>query len=251
MRYSKGSIELSPAQDIPLLDQVLHSKIITHDQLFEFMRLGCYEIKRASFNWRTRRLVEHGFLHRDYLPEVAQSFLYRVAPRCRCLREFPTLLPEKQRNDNIRPSACMHSIQLNEIHLSLLREPGLLEKWISETTIVSQNLLTSFGYAKDYDAVVTVRLADRRSTFALEYERSVKRKSNYRDIRERIESEDQLDRFLYLAADFRLLSYLSHCFASTRQGLYVGLARDFTSSLLDMPVVDTFAGARTTLRDAL
>lgn len=251
MRHTKGSIELSPVQDVPLLRQVLHSKVITHHQLFDFMRLGSYEIKRSSFNWRTRRLVEHGFLHRDYLPEIARSYLYRIAPQSALITEFAIFLPEKSRAQDIRPRVCKHAIELNEIHLSLLREPGLLEEWISETSIVSENVLTRSGYAKDYDAVVTVRFDDRASTFALEYERSVKRKSNYRYIRERIESEERLDRFLYLAADFHLLSYLSHCFASTRAGLYVALARDFKSSLLDTPVVDTFSGTRTTLREAL
>ena len=60
MGFQKGSIALSPAQDIPLLLQVLHSRFVTHDQLFEFMLLGCYELKRASFNWRVRRLVQGG-----------------------------------------------------------------------------------------------------------------------------------------------------------------------------------------------
>ena len=58
MGYQKGSITLSARQDTPLLLQVLHSRFVTHDQLFEFMLLGCYELKRASFNWRVRRLVE-------------------------------------------------------------------------------------------------------------------------------------------------------------------------------------------------
>ena len=58
MRFSKGSIELSSIQDMQLLRQVVHSKFITHDQLFEFMTLGCYENKKPSFNWRVRRLVE-------------------------------------------------------------------------------------------------------------------------------------------------------------------------------------------------
>ena len=49
MRYWKGSIHLSPAQDYPLLRQVLRSEHITHSQLFEFMRLGHHERRRQSF----------------------------------------------------------------------------------------------------------------------------------------------------------------------------------------------------------
>ena len=58
MGLQKGSISLSERQDIPLLLQVWHSQFVTHDQLYKFMALGLYELKRASFNWRVRRLVD-------------------------------------------------------------------------------------------------------------------------------------------------------------------------------------------------
>ena len=48
MGYPKGSISLSPVQDIPLLLQVLHSQFITHGQLREFMRLGCYDMNSTT-----------------------------------------------------------------------------------------------------------------------------------------------------------------------------------------------------------
>src|SRR5438093_9867208 len=78
MGFQKGSITLSPAQDIPLLLQVLHSRFITHDQLFEFMLLGCYELKRASFNWRVRRLVEADLLNRYCARPVTPSPVYSI-----------------------------------------------------------------------------------------------------------------------------------------------------------------------------
>ena len=58
MRYQKGSFELSRAQDLPLLRQVLRSQFVTYEQMFEFMKLGCHEIRRQSFNWRIKRLVD-------------------------------------------------------------------------------------------------------------------------------------------------------------------------------------------------
>jgi len=61
MGLQKGSISLSPTHDIPLLLQVLHAQFITHGQLFEFSRLGCYEFNRSTFNWRASRLVQAAF----------------------------------------------------------------------------------------------------------------------------------------------------------------------------------------------
>jgi hypothetical protein len=111
--------------------------------------------------------------------------------------------------------------------------------------------LTTFGYAKDYDAVVTVEMERGLSTFALEYEQSAKRKAAYIDIRERLESERQVDRFLYLASTENLLSFLTRCFASIHAELYLGLASDFIHSPLDTPVIDACGRKRTVLRNAL
>ena len=251
MRFTKGSIELSPAQDMPLLRQVLHSQFITHDQLFEFMDIGNYERKRPSFNWRVRRLVEHEFLGRYYFPEIDPSYLYRIGSRCSGLIEFAPFLPMRSRKPVVEPRLCGHWIELNKIHLSLARHPGLLQEWLSETAIVSRNLLTTFGYAKDYDAVVTLSVEGRPFTFALEYEQSAKGKAAYMDIRDRLESEQQVKRFLYLASSENVLSFLTHCFATTRARLYLGLARDFVASLLDTPVFEAFSRKRTVFRNAL
>ena len=251
MRFSKGSIELSSIQDMQLLRQVVHSKFITHDQLFEFMILGSYENKRPSFNWRVRRLVEHGFLERYYLPEISKKYLYRIGARSACFSEFATLLPVSSRKPVVASLTCTHSIELNEIHLSLARQLGLLKQWVSETAIVSQNVLTTSGYAKDYDAVVTVRLGEITSTFALEYERTPKRKSAYMEIRERLQSETQIERFLYLAATRNLLSFLIHCFANLPCRLYLGLSDLFLASPMDTPVLDALNRKRTVLRTAL
>src|SRR5262245_12214034 len=251
MRFSKGSIELSPAQDMPLLRQVLHSQFITHDQLFEFMDVGNYERKRPSFNWRVRRLVEHEFLSRYYFPEVDSSYLYGIGRRCSGLIEFAPFLPMRSRKPVVEARLCGHWIELNKIHLSLARHPGLLKEWLSETAIVSRNLLTTIGYAKDYDAVVTLGVGEMAFTFALEYEHSAKAKAAYMDIRDRLESEQQVKRFLYLASSENLLSFLTHCFASIRARLYLGLAREFVASPLETSVLEAFSRKRTVFRNAL
>ena len=75
-----------------------------------------------------------------------------------------------------------HWLEINEIHLALRRH-NLLVRWTDpESEIRSQNDLTTFGYAKDYDAIVTVKCAGADCRFALEYERSVKTRSKYEDI---------------------------------------------------------------------
>ena len=64
MRYEKGTMELSPARDIPLLQQVLRSGFVTGNQLYEFMRLEQTEGSRQAFDHRVRRLVGHGLIEK-------------------------------------------------------------------------------------------------------------------------------------------------------------------------------------------
>jgi hypothetical protein len=251
MRFAKGSIEVNSGQDMQLLRQVVLSKFVTHDQMFEFMTLGAYENNKTSFNWRVRRLVEHEFLERHYVPEISKKYVYRIGERSRCFSEFATLLPMKSGKLIVDPSTCTHSIELNEIHLSLARELGLLKTWESETEIVSRNVLTTSGYAKDYDAVVTVNIGGGTSTFALEYERTPKRKSAYMEIRERLQSETAVECFLYLAPTPNLLSFLIHCFANVPCRLYFGLSDQFLPSPMHTPVVDVLHRQRIVLGDAL
>ena len=108
MRFSKGSIEISLAQDIPLLRQTFHSQFITHNQLFQFMDIGNVERKRPTFNWRVRRLVEHEFLERYYLPEIDLSYVYRIGSRAVGLAEFALCFRCVRGN---RPSSrrCAHT----------------------------------------------------------------------------------------------------------------------------------------------
>src|SRR5437870_8211383 len=182
MRYQKGSISISTGQDIPVLRQVLESQFITHDQLFEFMCLGCYERNRHTFNWRLRRLVKNGFLD---LHPVGHSCVYSIASAGASLlavtEEYCPVL--NRRKD---ASSYDHSLELNELHLSLIRQ-GVLADWKPEFAIRSKNELTNDGYAKDYDAIVTVRINERTASFALDYERTPKNTKDYVRIRSLLE----------------------------------------------------------------
>src|SRR5438309_12106441 len=124
MRYQRGSISISTGQDVPLLRQVLQSQFITHDQLFEFMRLGCYELKRHSFNWRVRRLVENGFLR---LHSVGHSYLYSIASAgssfLAVTEDYCRVLQRRRQSDNA--DWHNHSLDLNELHLGLVPQGEL------------------------------------------------------------------------------------------------------------------------------
>ena len=64
-----------------------------------------------------------------------------------------------------------HDVELFELQLKL-RQAGVVSSWLYEPEIRADNELTNFGYAKDYDAIVTFRCGQKSGKVALEYERS-------------------------------------------------------------------------------
>lgn len=242
MGFQKGSITLSPTHDIPLLLQVLHSRFITHDQLFEFMLLGCYELNRGCFNWRVRRLVEGGLLNRQCARPMTPSPVYSTTSvGSLMLADHCPVLDGGKNKDGISPAHVTHSIGLNELHLSLARQ-GILEDWQSEVTIRAKNELTGAGYVKDYDAIVTLRMDGRSVTFALEYERTPKKTREYLKIRSLLEQEARIQRFLYIVPEWELALFLLDCFSGTSAGLFVGLAAAFSKSFAEMNVTEASSG---------
>jgi hypothetical protein len=95
---------------------------------------------------------------------------------------------------------------------------------------------------KDYDAIVTVRIEERRVTFALEYERTPKKSREYLQIRNLLEQENRIDRFVYIVPEPDLGSFILECFSGTRAALYVGLAAEFTNSFKEMKMIEASSG---------
>ncbi len=238
MRYWKGSISLSPTRDYPLLRQVLHSGFITHNQLFEFLRLDYSASSRNAFNNRVLRLVKHGLLIRQEMPSVNREVVYSVSHAGASElvgRGEHYVQPAGKPRLNSAQSGLHHSLDLNEIHLALKRS-GTLVYWTPETEIRSRNDFTGLGYWKYYDAIVTVRLAGQDYKFALEYERTPKAARHYLAIRERIEQETLIAHFLYLVPNHDLLWFVADRLSECKRAIYFGLFRDFLQQTLTLAV---------------
>src|SRR5579863_6978445 len=238
MRYPKDSIQLSPSRDLPLLRQILRSEFVTHSQLFDFMRLNHCEHTRKSFDWRLRRLVDRALVRRQTTPGCTGEFVYSVASSAAMLLQDMgeyCLVGRGRFNGKEAERSVLHAIGLNEIHLSVLRA-GLLVRWIDSMGIRSQNELTGFGFAKDYDAVVTVRTESGEQRFALEYERSPKPMRYYRDVAASLNQEAHVDRVLYLVCNYDLLQFVAGFFGNGQHRVFFGLVEDWHAQLLDMPV---------------
>jgi len=253
MRYPKGSIQLNQSRDLPLLRQILRSEFVTHSQLFEFTQLNHYERSRNSFHWRMRRLVDRGLVLRQTLVVGTGDAVYSVASSAATLLQGMgeyCLVGCDRAGAEKADRNVVHAIGLNDIELSLLRS-GLLVRWMGSMEIRSQNELTAFGFAKDYDAIVTVRTDIGERRFALEYERTPKPAKCYRAIADCINQEVHVNRLLYLVANYDILRFVSGFFTKAVYPVFFGLLTDWHSHLLEMPVLDGLAKRAFPLRQAL
>ena len=253
MRYPKGSIQLNQSRDLPLLRQILRSEFVTHSQLFEFSRLNHWERSRNSFHWRMRRLVGRGLVLRQTLTAGTGDAVYSVANTAATLLQSMgeyCLIGCVRVDANTASKNALHAIGLNEIHLSALRA-GMLVRWTAAVEIRSQNELTAFGFAKDYDAILTVRTDIGERRFALEYERSPKPAKCYRAIAACMSQEVHVNRLLYLVANYDILRFVSSFFTSAEFPVFFGLVPDWHAHLLEMPVLDGHAKRTFPLRQAL
>jgi hypothetical protein len=131
---------------------------------------------------------------------------------------------------------CTHWLDLNHVHLALLKT-GALTRWIPASEICSQNDLTQFTYAKDYDAVVVVECQGMDVRFAIEYERMPKTHNRYDRIVEALEREQLLDMVLYLVSNYHLLCVIRDRIVPRGVQICVATFVDFMKTLLATPVM--------------
>ena len=162
----------------------------------------------------------------------------------RLIRRLRAGNPDRRENLQCICGTC-HGYKLQADHkLCLGDKLGYLE-------IRSQNELTGFGFAKDYDAVLTVHTEAGEQRFALEYERSPKPMRYYRDVAASLSREAHVNQVLYLVCNYDLLQFISGFFRNYRCHVVFGLVKDWHSQLLEMPVSCSSATRRSRFRETL
>jgi hypothetical protein len=215
------------------MQQVLRSGFATGAQLFEFMKCQNCEYSREAFYHRLRRLVGRGLVKKGdglaqpvyWISEVGASFLVGQGE-----------LYAGRSGTEMAKRNFLHWLELNDVHLAL-RKSGILVRWVPASAICSQNDLTKFGFAKDYDAVVTVNCRGVHVVFAVEHERTAKTEAEYANIGKRIEDDLHVRTVLYLAATDHLMYCLRDRFAPKRKVICVALMQEFQRRLLETPVM--------------
>lgn len=232
-RFERGTIQPSEHQDIPLLRQILHSIYSTKQQLYGFMALEGRERSLKSFHNRLQRLVKHGLVRRHDALSGLRTSLYSIGSAgLELLIDYGEPYAGRGSGLDCPTSKAQHALRLNDMHLALARD-GALREWLPESEICSRNILTAYGFAKDYDAVVVIQHNGKKITFALEYERSQKTDAEYQGITIALNRESQVDFVLYLVTTKHLMSKVASSLRNCRQKVAIGMAQDFSQHLFE------------------
>jgi hypothetical protein len=253
MRHAKNSLVVSPERDVPLLCQVRNSKFVTHQQLFEFMKLCGHEHSRPSFDWRIRRLVKFGRI--AVCPDIQDSgsAVYRITKSGLSLLEHlgqASIVLTSETVHLPHTSHAFHALGMNAIQLAL-RRANLVASWQSEIEVAAFNMISNTPFQKDYDAIVEIWVEDRIERFALEYERTLKNATRYGQVRAALQAERELHCILYLTSGMELVAPLVQELGDVEKRVGFATLRDFERDLLDTTVFSCQRSAMVKFSDFL
>ena len=252
MRYPKGTIVLSDSLDVPALRKTYQAGHATAWQLYRALNPVIETNKWKSFVRRVGILSDRGFLLRLTVDGFDAPVFALGDEGARSLQgRLPTLIeaaPVNSRRGN--RDHVWHDVELFELQLKL-RQSGIVSSWLYEPEIRSDNELTNFGYAKDYDAIVTFRCGQATGKVALEYERCPKSTKQYRQIADTLNRETKIAAVIYLVCNVQMESFVLNGLRGTRFPVYVSNARNFADRPTETTLVDTARQAQRRLADCL
>ena len=160
---------LSDALDVPALRKVYQAGHATAWQLYRALNPVFDESKWKSFLRRIGILSQRHFLIRLVVDGMAAPVFALGDEGARSLQgRLPTVIEAGPRNSGRgNRDHVWHDVELFELQLKL-RQAGVVSSWLYEPEIRADNELTTFGYAKDYDAIVTFRCGQKSGKVALE-----------------------------------------------------------------------------------
>ncbi len=240
MRYPRGYVALSDANDVPVLLHIRNARAIQFDQLQDLILFDSSGVAVNSLRWRVARLEKNGVIQRfqdvRYFGKpvygITSAGLSFLESRGHILFSLPSTTEKKI----IHSLQIPHALELVNIRLALLRA-GILVAWKSDLEIASRNLVLDGPPAKDYDAIAEIEIDGVAHSIAIEYERSLKMIARYREIREILSQDQTVNTILYLAVNNQLLYTLVCELSTAHKHIGFALSSSFRQSPLNTPMV--------------
>jgi hypothetical protein len=197
-----GKFLLSPAKDLPLLLLIRDATFISRQQI-ELLIAG--RTNELNYHNRNRRLARLAEL--DQIQIYPQCFPYPGRIFAVTQQGMNTLqvaglgiLSASADTETLADGGQVpHFIGLNEIEIAARKAFGV-RQWIGDRQLKSLNIASNRPTEKDYDSIAEVTSpADSNAVIhiGIEYERTIKSKDRYAQIRQILDSERQIQGLIY------------------------------------------------------
>ena len=199
---SKGNCILNPSKDLPLLQLIRDATFISRQQIELLIPDRTNEVNYHSRNRRLARLVELNQIQifPQCFPYPGRIFaVTQQGANTLDVAGCGILSVSADTEILVDQTQISHFVGLNEIEIAV-RKAVEVRQWIGDRQLKSLNIASNRPTQKDYDAIVEITSqVDPNASIhvGIEYERTIKSKDRYAQIRKSIDAERQIHGLLY------------------------------------------------------
>jgi len=234
----KGKYLLNPKKDLPLLQLIRDATFISRQQI-ELLIVGrTEEVNYRCRNRRLERLVELNQIqiYPQCFPYPGRIFAITQAGINTLQVTGMGILSVSADTETLADVGQVpHFIGLNQIEIAARKAFGV-RRWIGDRQLKSLNIASNRPTQKDYDSIAEIASPSDSNAviyLGIEYERTIKSKDRYAQIRKKLEAERQIQGLLYFADTETNASLLSREVYSATVPVGVVIASQFQTNGVD------------------
>jgi hypothetical protein len=253
-----GRFLLNPARDLPLLQLVRDATFISRQQIELLIAGRTQELNYDNRNRRIANLVKRDQLQigPECFPYPGRIFAITHAGLNTLQISGMGILSVTADTEMLADIRQMpHFLGLNEIEIAA-REALSVRRWIGDRQLKSLNIAANRPTQKDYDSIAEIAApsgSDAVIYLGIEYERTIKSKDRYAQIRQKLDAERQIQGLLYFVDNEENAVILSREVYSALVPVGVVIASQFQSDGVNatLRVVQDRSIVRTSVKDYL
>jgi hypothetical protein len=236
-----GNFVLNPSKDLPLLLLIRDSTFITRQQIEVLIAGRTTELNYHNRNRRLARLEELKQLqiHPQCFPYPGRVFaITQQGMNTLSVSGLGILSASSDTETQVGVEQVPHFLGLNEIEITA-RKLLAIRQWIGDRQLKSLNIASNRPTQKDYDSIAEITSPINSNAvihLGIEYERTIKSKDRYAQIRKNLEGERQIHGLLYFVDNGTDATFISREVYSTTVPVGVAIVSEFQSNGLSAPL---------------
>ena len=254
----KGKYLLNPKKDLPLLQLIRDATFISRQQIELLIAGRTEEVNYRCRNRRLERLVELNQIqiYPQCFPYPGRIFAITQAGINTLQVTGMGILSVSADTETLADVGQVpHFIGLNQIEIAARKAFGV-RRWIGDRQLKSLNIASNRPTQKDYDSIAEIASPSDSNAIiylGIEYERTIKSKDRYAQIRKKLEAERQIQGLIYFVDNDEGAVILSREVYSTSLPVGVVIVSQLQANGTDatMRVVQNRSVVRVSVKDYL